>query len=142
MLALCSLVSCQIHVPVSPGLLVSTFLPGRRTLAYGPALRVRTCVAARRDSGLGGASVGLVYARSALDELFQLVRIGRTLHCGFQCDLTFLIERRQRLVECLHPEFILTGLHHRIDLMDLVFADKVANSRIRYQYLKRHYPAV
>ena len=51
-------------------------------------------------------------------------------------------QRRERLVKCLHSEFILPGLHHRIDLVDLVFADQVADSGVWHQYFESHYAAV
>ena len=48
------------------------------------------------------------------------------------------IRRRQRLVEGLHSELVLAGLHGRINLVDLVFADQVADRGVRNQDLHGH----
>ena len=41
------------------------------------------------------------------------------------------VQRRQRLVHRLHPGLFLAGLHRRIDLVNLVFANQVADARRR-----------
>ena len=52
-----------------------------------------------------------------------------------------MVESGQRLIEGLHTVLVLTGLHHRVDLMDLVFADQVSDSGIGNKYLEAHYSA-
>lgn len=47
-----------------------------------------------------------------------------------------MIESGQSLIEGLHAVLVLTGLHHRIDLMDLVFADQVSDGGVGDQDLK------
>ncbi len=49
-----------------------------------------------------------------------------------------MVKRRERLVERLHPVLGLTRLHHRIDLMNLVLTDQIADRGIRHQDFHRH----
>ena len=96
----------------------------------------------RLDDGLCGSTITCVEARPAFDELFQLVGIRRTLHGNIERDLSLVNEGRKRLVEGLHSELVLPRLHHRVDLVDLVLADQVSNSRVRHQDLEGHHAAV
>ena len=75
---------------------------------------------------------------TAVDDLLQLVRHGGARECDLKGDEATEIQRRERLVEGLHPVLGLTGLHHAVDLMDLVLADQVANGGVREQDLHRH----
>ena len=59
-------------------------------------------------------------------------------HRRFERDLLAHVQRRQRLVERLHAELLLAGLHRRVDLVDLVLADQVADGGRRHQDLQRH----
>ena len=83
-------------------------------------------------------SVAGIKSRPTFDQLFQLIDIGRSLHSCIHCDRTLVIESRERLIEGLHAKLVLTGLHHRVDLMDFVFANQVSNGGVGNQYLKRH----
>ena len=53
-----------------------------------------------------------------------------------------MMQRRKSLIKGLHAKFVLAGLHHRIDLMDLVLADQVSDSGIGDKDLKGHNAAV
>ena len=53
-------------------------------------------------------------------------------------DLAFVIKRGQRLIEGLHSVLVLAGLHHRVDLVDLVFADQVSDGAVGNQDFERH----
>ena len=50
-------------------------------------------------------------------------------------DHALVKKRSQRLIESLHSVYILPGLHHRIDLMNLVFTDQIPNGGIGDQNL-------
>ncbi len=52
-----------------------------------------------------------------------------------------LVERKERLVHCLHPGFRLPDLNLRIDLMNLIFPDQVPVCRVRDHNLKGQCPA-
>ena len=54
-------------------------------------------------------------------------RIARPLQRRLQRDLLLEIGRGQRLIKRLHAELILTGLHGRIDLVNLVLANQIAD---------------
>src|SRR5262249_55542721 len=58
--------------------------------------------------------------RAARDHLLQLVGIRGARERDLERDQFPEVERGQRLVEGLHPVLGLAGLHHRIDLVDLV----------------------
>src|SRR5579884_1322137 len=88
------------------------------------ALRCRRCV--------------LPQAGAAVDHFLQLVRRTGPGQGHLQRDLLCQIRRRQRLIEGLHAELVLARLHRRIDLVDLVFADQVADGGIRHQNLHHH----
>ena len=79
--------------------------------------------------------------RTAVDDLLQLVRVGRARERRLQGDHALEVERRQRLVERLHAVLGLAGLHHAVDLVHLVLADQVADRRVGDQDLHRHAPA-
>ncbi len=51
-------------------------------------------------------------------------------------------ERGERLVERLHPVLVLSGLHHRVDLVELVLADEVPDRGRRDEDLHREAPAL
>ena len=51
------------------------------------------------------------------------------------------IQLRQRLVHRLHPELVLTDLHLRIDLVDLVLANQVANGGGWHHHLNGEHTA-
>src|SRR5262249_28119883 len=95
------------------------FLPDGRTRSDRTSLGIRTRMAiASWRFGLATAAIRRIQSGSAFDQLLQLIRVRCSLHRGLECDLAGMIERCQRLVKCLHTELFLTGLHHRIDLMD------------------------
>src|SRR5579859_825988 len=75
-----------------------------------------------------------------VDHFLQLVGIRRALERRFQRDLFGQVQGRERLVEGLHPELFLAGLHGGVDLVDLVFADEVADGRVGDKDLHRHTP--
>ena len=77
-------------------------------------------------------------AGAAGDHFLQFVLVARTRHGRFHRDLLLEIGRGQCLVERLHPELVLTGLHRRINLVNLVFADQVADGRIGNHNLHDH----
>ena len=54
------------------------------------------------------------------------------MNVAAQCpsDLTFVVESSQRLIEGLHSVLVLTSLHHRVDLVDFIFADQVSNRAV------------
>jgi len=52
-------------------------------------------------------------------------------HRHIETDQLPVIQVGQGLVEGLHPELLLAHLHGRIDLMDLVLPDEVADGRVR-----------
>src|SRR5689334_12933092 len=52
-------------------------------------------------------SIGRVQSGAPIDQLAQLIHVRRTLHGGIQTDLAFVVERRQSLIERLHPVFVL-----------------------------------
>ena len=83
-------------------------------------------------------TVAGINSGAAIDQLAQLVYVRRTLQRRVQTNLAFVIERRQRLVERLHPVLVLARLHHRVDLVDFVFADQVANSAVGHEDLEGH----
>jgi len=54
------------------------------------------------------------------------------------------VRSRQRLIERLHPEFVLSGLHRRIKFVNFVFADQVADGGIRnhdLMHIARPFPS-
>ena len=51
-----------------------------------------------------------------------------------------MIEHEQSLVHGLHPEFILPHLHLRVDLVDLVLADQIADRRVGDHDLEGQHP--
>src|SRR5688572_7963208 len=82
------------------------------------------------------------HSSAAVDHLLQFLRHRRALDGRLQRDLFLEVQRRQRLVERLHPELVLARLHGGVDLVDLVLADEVADSRVGHQDLHRHRPAL
>src|SRR5690606_26515866 len=68
---------------------------------------------------------------SLLDHHPQLLTVIGTTHRLFKADQSAGIEREKRLIHCLHTVSALTYLHLRIDLMDFVLTDEVADSCVR-----------
>ena len=67
---------------------------------------------------------------AALDDVGQLLGEGGHGHDHVQTDQLAEIQVGQGLVERLHPELLLAHLHGRVDLVDLVLADEVADGRV------------
>src|SRR6266536_1702493 len=81
-------------------------------------------------------------ASAARDHFLQLVLVAGAGERGFYGDLLLEIGGRQRLVERLHAELLLAGLHGRVDLVNLVFPDQVADGGIGNQNLHTHGPSL
>src|SRR5436305_2904316 len=81
---------------------------------------------------------GVEAGGAAVDDLLQLVRIGRAGEGRLQRDQPLEVQGGQRLVEGLHPVLGLAGLHHAVDLVHLVLADQVADGGAGDQDLNRH----
>src|SRR5690348_1326061 len=73
-----------------------------------------------------------------IDQVLQLVGIRRPRHRGFQRDGLLEVGIGKALIERLHAGLPRSRLHRRIDLVDLVFADQVANSGRGNQDLHHH----
>ncbi|MGC4084609.1 MAG: hypothetical protein QM736_21450 [Vicinamibacterales bacterium] len=52
------------------------------------------------------------------------------------------VQARQRLVGCLHAELFLAGLHHAVDLVNLVVANQVPDRGRRHHDLERRHTAL
>jgi len=81
-------------------------------------------------------------ARAALQHLDELVRERRDRNRELLRDDAPVDERRERLVERLHPVLVLPRLHHRVDLVELVLADEVPDRGRRDEDLHRHAAAL
>src|SRR5262249_38488770 len=120
--------------PISVTLLPSNATKRRHrfTRATGPAL----CVGSRLLSRLSVESCG-----PAIDQVLQLILIRGARHSQLERNQFPEIQACQRLIESLHSELLLTGLHHRIVLMNFVLAYQVSDGRIRHEYLhSQHAP--
>src|SRR5690606_9075003 len=80
-------------------------------------------------------------AAAALDQVLQLLHVVAARHRVVEADQPPLVERRERLVHGLHPVLVLADLHLRVDLMDLVLADQVADRGVRDHQLDREHAA-
>src|SRR5688572_6355055 len=77
-------------------------------------------------------------ARATVDHFLQLFAVRRRVHRDIERDLAPEIQRRERLVHGLHAELFLPGLHRRINLVHLVFANQVADAGGRHQDFERY----
>src|SRR5262245_55893199 len=75
-----------------------------------------------------GAGRGRGYA--PVDHVLELVRIRRTGKGRFETDLLRKMGICQALVERLHAGLAGAGLHRRVDLVDLVLANQVADGGV------------
>src|SRR5437762_2973394 len=114
-----------------------SFLPGQRfpptdCISYPKKLALhRRCCRRTR-----------VQSSAAVDHFLQLVSQRGALNGLLQRDLLLEIERGQRLVESLHSELVLARLHGGINLVDLVFANQIADGRVGYHDLHGHHSAL
>jgi len=99
-------------------------------LGVGGGVRAR---GARGGAGAAGVDAGAVF-----DQLAQLIGVRATLHGHVHRDEPLVVERGERLVEGLHAVLALAGLHHRVNLVDLVLADQVADGRVGDEDLQGH----
>src|SRR4051794_14385496 len=76
-------------------------------------------------------------AAGALDHRLELVDLARVPDAILERDLLLEVEVDQRLVHGLHAELGLPDLHLRVDLVQLVLADQVADRRVRDHHLGR-----
>src|ERR1700689_2626588 len=67
---------------------------------------------------------------ATINHFLQLVRVAGARHGSFQRNLLLEERRGQRLVESLHPKFFLTRLHGGINLVNLIFANEVADGSV------------
>src|SRR5512140_640160 len=102
----------QTNCAMGPPLLLGLPAPRhvRRGRRDGAARRLR-----RHDAG------------AARDHFGQFVGERGDRHRELLRDDAAVHERRERLVEGLHAVLVLPGLHHRVDLVELVLADEVAD---------------
>src|SRR5581483_9748294 len=114
----------------------------RASVAFAPSAHPAINVPFRHDPSRaltqplpfhGRRRAGGLHTRAAVDHFLQLVRHGRAQQGRLQRNLLLEIERGERLVERLHPVLVLAGLHGRVNLVDFVFADQVADGRVRHQ---------
>src|SRR6266481_1657517 len=75
---------------------------------------------------------------TTIDHFLQFVLIAGPQQSGFQGDLLLEVRGRERLVKGLHAELFLTGLHGGVDLVDLVFADQVADGCVGHHDFHAH----
>src|SRR5882672_5786588 len=85
-----------------------------------------------------GRRLVAIEAGATIDHFLQFVSIAGACHGHFQRDLFLEVRCGQRLVERLHSELILAGLHGGVNLVNLVFPDQVADGRIRNHDLHAH----
>src|SRR5215204_2557429 len=86
-----------------------------------------------RHTGPRPESSSLYDTGASRNHLVELVLQRGGRHGCLERDLPRHVERGQRLIERLGAEFFLARLHRRIDLMDLVFANQVADGGRRHQ---------
>src|SRR6266513_1119318 len=132
-----SFVSATSTPAVSPARL----LPFHSNVGIVGSLPLRVPARSRR-ADRRAHSLRLQRAGAAGDHLLQLVGVRRARQRHLQRNLFLEVERGQRLVEGLHPVLRLSGLHHRVDLVDLVLADEIADGRVRHEDLHGHHAAV
>src|SRR5262245_39789238 len=77
-------------------------------------------------------------ADAAVDHFLQLVPVRGGAEGGLERDQPLVKQARQRLVAGLHAELLLPGLHHAVDLVDLVVANQIADRGRRHEDLERH----
>src|SRR4029450_2391213 len=85
-------------------------------------------------SACGGASrLCRSGALSAVDaeHLLELLELSGVPERFVDADVVLLYERRERLPHRLHAELRLADLHLRVDLVDLLLADEVADRGVR-----------
>src|SRR3984893_2108752 len=85
-----------------------------------------------------GSGLITIQAGSTADHFLQFVLVAGARHRHFNGDLFLEIRCRQRLIKRLHSELVLAGLHGRVNLVDLVFADQVADGRVGNHDLHAH----
>src|SRR6185503_8415747 len=76
---------------------------------------------------LRASALGLHRGCTATDQILKLVGVRRTSHRHLERYLLLEVQAHKRLVEGLHPELLLPGLHHRVNLVDLVLANQIAD---------------
>src|SRR5580704_6484009 len=74
----------------------------------------------------------------AVDHVLKFIGIGRARKGNVQSDGLLEVSIRQALIERLHARDSGSGLHRRVDLVNLVFADQVTDSRRGNQDFHHH----
>src|ERR1700730_1413508 len=122
-------------------------LPGPNSpelaLAYShsclkPTILLRRSALAGCGTFRHGSGLIPIQAGSTVDHFLQFVLVAGARHRHFDGDLFLEIRRRQRLIKRLHSELVLAGLHGRVNLVDLVFTDQVADGRVGNHDLHAH----
>src|ERR1700722_6655549 len=103
------------------------------SLALGECCSLRQWGCRSRPLGQAGAAV---------NHFLKLFWMTRALYRYFQGNLLLEIGRGQGLVEGLHAELVLSGLHRRINLVDLVFPDQIAHCRVGDEDFHNHAAAL
>src|SRR6185369_1564522 len=94
-------------------------------------------------SGLGrGCWSTAKQAGTTVNHFLQFIHVAGTRERHFQSNLLLQVRGGKCLIERLHTKFFLARLHGGINLMDLVFTNQVADSRIRHQNLHDHCPSL
>src|SRR5208283_3149228 len=73
---------------------------------------------------------------SCRDDLLQFLRLGGVTDGFLQSDEAPQIQAGQALVQCLHARLALTNLHDRVDLVNLVLADEVADGSVENHHFQ------
>src|SRR5947209_7768610 len=117
--------------------------PAVKTHPAVPGWGTLECLAFRGSGRLGHpGGAGRTQSGAAIDHFLQFVLVAGAHQRSFNRDLLLEVRCRQRLVESLHTELFLPGLHGGINLVNLVFADQVANGGIGHHDFHAHGPAL
>src|SRR5690554_7945338 len=108
----------------------------RRGASLKERKRPRSGVSDGGASILGAeATADVAGAAALLKHGAKLILIVGTCQTVFDCDLSIADKQEKRLIHRLHKAARLSDLHRAVDLVDLIFADQVANRRRGHEHL-------